>query len=38
MYVLDENLVTRPGPRIADGLLVVAKALYPNLAFPTSAQ
>jgi iron complex transport system substrate-binding protein len=35
VYVLDENLVTRPGPRITEGLLVVAKALYPDVQFPT---
>ena len=35
VYVLDENLVTRPGPRITEGLLVVAKALYPQIQFPS---
>jgi iron complex transport system substrate-binding protein len=30
VYVLDDNLVTRPGPRIGEGLLSVAKALHPD--------
>lgn len=38
VFVLDENLVTRPGPRITEGLAVVAKALYPELEFPAAAQ
>lgn len=29
--VPDENLVARPGPRIIDGLEMVARALYPDL-------
>jgi len=28
---LDSNMVTRPGPRIVDGLESIAKALYPDL-------
>lgn len=27
----DENLITRPGPRIIDGLEIVARALHPDL-------
>ncbi len=38
VYVLDENLVTRPGPRITEGLLAVAKVLHPQLQFPEAAQ
>ena len=38
VYVLDENLVTRPGPRITNGLAEVARALYPDLEFPGSGQ
>jgi len=38
VYVLDENLVTRPGPRIAEGLLTVAKALHPNVQFMDAGQ
>lgn len=28
---LDSNIVTRPGPRIIDGMELIAKALYPEL-------
>jgi iron complex transport system substrate-binding protein len=38
VYVLDENLVTRPGPRITEGLLVVAKALHPDVQFESPGQ
>ncbi len=31
VFVIDDNLVTRPGPRLVDGLLEVAKALYPEV-------
>ena len=31
VYVLDENLITRPGPRIVLGLETVAKFLHPEL-------
>ncbi|MEW5718184.1 MAG: ABC transporter substrate-binding protein, partial [Chloroflexota bacterium] len=27
----DENLVSRPGPRVVDGLEMIARALYPEL-------
>ena len=33
VYVLDDNLVTRPGPRIGEGLLTIAKALHPDWTF-----
>lgn len=28
---VDQNLISRPGPRLADGLLAVAKAIHPEL-------
>lgn len=31
VYDLDSDMVTRPGPRIVDGLESIAKALYPEL-------
>ncbi|MBP8613251.1 MAG: cobalamin-binding protein [Firmicutes bacterium] len=37
VYGIDDDLMSRPGPRIADGLLEVAKALYPDL-FPNSGE
>lgn len=30
VYVIDENLVVRPGPRIADGLVEIARILHPE--------
>ena len=30
VYVLDDNLVSRPGPRIAEGLRLIAEALHPE--------
>ncbi len=30
VYVVDDNLVTRPGPRLVDGLVEVAKAIHPE--------
>lgn len=30
VYVLDDNLVTRPGPRVVEGLRDIAEALYPD--------
>ncbi len=30
VYGIDDDLMSRPGPRIADGLVEVAKALYPD--------
>jgi len=30
VHVVDDNLVTRPGPRLAKGLLEVAKAIHPE--------
>ncbi|WP_066638482.1 ABC transporter substrate-binding protein [Desulfolucanica intricata] len=31
IYLLDSNLVSRPGPRIVDGLEEIAKAIHPEL-------
>ncbi len=31
VYMVDANLVTRPGPRIVDGLEAIAKVLHPDL-------
>lgn len=31
VYVVDDNLVTRPGPRLTEGLKEIAKAIYPEL-------
>lgn len=31
IYLLDPNIVSRPGPRIVDALEIVAKALHPDL-------
>jgi len=31
VFVLDDNLVTRPGPRLVEGLLQVARALHPEV-------
>ena len=31
VYAVDDNLVSRPGPRVVDGLEQVAKLLYPEL-------
>ncbi len=33
VYVLDDNLVSRPGPRVAQGVQAIAAALHPELAF-----
>ena len=33
VYVLDDNLVSRPGPRVVQGVSQVAAALHPELAF-----
>ena len=30
VYVLDDNLVSRPGPRLAEGVLEIARALHPE--------
>jgi iron complex transport system substrate-binding protein len=30
VYVVDDNLVTRPGPRLVDGLMEVARAIHPE--------
>ncbi len=30
VYVIDENLVVRPGPRITDGLVEIARILHPG--------
>jgi iron complex transport system substrate-binding protein len=29
--ITDENVITRPGPRIVEGLELIARALYPDL-------
>ncbi|MBP2000531.1 iron complex transport system substrate-binding protein [Paenibacillus shirakamiensis] len=31
IVALDDNLLSRPGPRVTEGLLEVAKAIYPDL-------
>lgn len=31
VYVVDDNLVTRPGPRLVEGLMEVAKAIHPEV-------
>ena len=31
VYAIDVNLITRPGPRIVDGIEALAKDLYPSL-------
>jgi iron complex transport system substrate-binding protein len=31
IYPLDDDLVSRPGPRIVEGVLEAAKALHPDL-------
>ncbi|GJM70376.1 hypothetical protein HMSSN036_25920 [Paenibacillus macerans] len=31
---LDDNLLSRPGPRVTQGLIEVAKAIYPELIQP----
>jgi len=31
LYGMDENMLSRPGPRITKGLIEVAKAIYPDL-------
>lgn len=31
VYVLDDNLVSRPGPRVAEGVRQIAEALHPEL-------
>lgn len=30
VYLLDDNLVSRPGPRVAEGILQIAEALHPE--------
>ncbi len=34
---VDDIVVTRPGPRLVDGLLVLAKALHPDAVLPSLA-
>ena len=36
-YVLDDNLVSRPGPRVVLGLKQIAEALHPD-AFAASSR
>lgn len=31
VYPIDDALVSRPGPRLADGLVAIAKLLHPEL-------
>jgi iron complex transport system substrate-binding protein len=31
IYPVDDTVVTRPGPRLADGILAVARAIHPDL-------
>jgi len=31
VYVLDDNLVSRPGPRVAEGVRLIAEALHPDV-------
>lgn len=31
LFGLDDDLVSRPGPRVTDGLVEIAHAIYPNL-------
>ncbi len=31
VYLLEPNIISRPGPRIVDGLEIIAKALHPDL-------
>jgi len=31
IYILDPNIISRPGPRIVDGLEIVAKSIHPEL-------
>ena len=30
MYVIDDNLIARPGPRLAQGLQELAKMIHPE--------
>ncbi len=34
---VDDTIVTRPGPRIADGLAALAESIHPGLALPSAA-
>jgi len=34
VYVLEDNLVSRPGPRVVAGVAQIAKALHPNVEIP----
>jgi iron complex transport system substrate-binding protein len=31
MYIFDDNLVSRPGPRVVDGLEELARLIHPEL-------
>ena len=31
VYTFDDNLVSRPGPRVVDGLEALAKLIHPDL-------
>ncbi len=30
VYLLDDNLVSRPGPRVVEGIRLIAEALHPD--------
>jgi iron complex transport system substrate-binding protein len=34
IVVVDDVVITRPGPRLAEGLLALIKAIHPELAIP----
>lgn len=34
IVAMDDNLLSRPGPRVTQGLIEVAKAIYPDLIQP----
>ncbi|MHA0857154.1 ABC transporter substrate-binding protein [Paenibacillus sp. CMAA1364] len=34
IHALDDNLIARPGPRVTEGLKIVAQAIYPELVKP----
>jgi len=31
IYVVEANLITRPGPRMIEGLMEIAKAIHPEI-------
>jgi hypothetical protein len=34
---IDDVIVTRPGPRLADGIRALALAIHPDLVLPSAA-